>query len=139
MYTPPYLGKTTLLYYILVKRLLEQQPTILQISPQYLFIFSASGVKSIAPSKFAHPKSEEYQRAWALVDINPDVQKPAEMLRRASSPFFLVMASSPRASRWQEVQRYRGPVAFWLMNPFSLAELIQASVFFGQHFVLLLI
>jgi hypothetical protein len=118
------------LYYILVKRLLEQQPTILQISPEYLFIFSSSGFNAITLSKFAHPKPEEYQRAWALVDINSDVEKPAEMLRRTSSPFFLIMSSPPRASRLEEVQRYRAPVAFWFMNPFSLAELIQASVYF---------
>jgi hypothetical protein len=134
IYTPHQLGKTTLLYYILVKRLLEQKPTILQINTQHLFLFNANGVKAISSSTQLYPKSEEYQRAWALVDINQHVQTPAEMLG-PNSPFFLIMASSPRASRWQWVQRYRAPVAFWLMKPFTLAELIQASVtFFGQHF-----
>ena len=121
-----------LLYYILVKRLLKQQPTILQISTEFLFLFNASGVKMISPSIIIHPESEVYQGAWALVDI--DVQRPAAVLRRESSPLFLIMASSPRASRWREVQRYRGLVAFWLMKPFTLAELIQASVFFRPAF-----
>jgi hypothetical protein len=136
IYTPPYLGKTTMLYYILVRRLLEQKPTVLQINNQHLFLFNANGVKAISSATHLYPKSEEYQGAWALVDMNPYVQAPAEMLG-PNSPFFLIMASSPRASRWQWVQRYRTPIAFWLMKPFTLAELIQASVFFfGRHFVM---
>jgi hypothetical protein len=72
------------------------------------------------------PELEEYRKTWALVDINFHVETPAEAL---GEPFFLVMASSPRASRLRKLQKYRRPATYWLMKPFTLAELIQASVF----------
>ena len=132
IYTPPYLGKTALLYYILVQRLLEQKPTILQITSQVLFFFSADGVEMLQPSSLVDPASEAYQNTWVLVDINAEVQAPAEMLRRDNSPFFLVIASPPKVSQWQGAPRDGGAVAFWLMKPFTLAELIQASVFLAS-------
>jgi len=124
IYTPPYLGKTTLLYYILVKRLLEQKPTILQTNSHVLFFFNANGVQVLHPSWFVDHKSEAYQNAWALVDINADIQTPAAILRE--SALFLVIASFPRASQWKGMQRCREPTAFWFMKPFTLGELIQA-------------
>ena len=104
---------------------------ILQTSSHVLFSFNANGVQVLHPSSFVVPVSAAYQNTWALVDINLDVQTPAEM-RRDNSPFFLVIACSPRASRWQGVLRDRGLVTFWLMRPFTLAELIQASVFLAS-------
>jgi len=67
------------LYYILVKRLLEQKTTLFQDRANHVFLFDANGVKAISPTTFMHPKSEKYQGAWALVDINPHVQTPADM------------------------------------------------------------
>jgi hypothetical protein len=128
----PYLGKTTLLYYILVKRLLEQKRTILQNSTQHLFFFNENGIEVLRPFTLVDPKSEKYQNTWALVDINVHVERPAEMLSKETSPFFLVMASSLRASRLRGLQKYGRPSAFWLMKPFNLAELIQASVFLAS-------
>jgi len=131
IYTPPYLGKTTLLYYILAKRLLEEKRTILQYNRNYLVFFNADGVKILNPSMSVDPELEEYQNAWALVDIDALVEKPAEMLC-LNTPFFLVMASSSRASPLRKLQKYRRPAAYWLMKPFTLAELIQASVFLAS-------
>jgi len=119
------IGKTTLLYYILVKRLLEEKPTILQYNSDYLVFFHANGVKILNPSTSVDPELEEYQNTWALVDINPLVTKPADMLG-LNSPFFLVMAASPRASRSRKLQKHKRPAAYWFMKPFTLAELIQA-------------
>jgi hypothetical protein len=124
----PYLGKTILLYYILVKRLFEKKSTILQNDRDYLYVFNANGVRVMSASWVVHPKSPEYQNTWALVDITPQVQEPACMIGNDNDPFFLIMASSPRPSRLRRLEKFRRPGAFWLMKPFSLAELIQASV-----------
>lgn len=125
----PYLGKTILLYYILVKRLFEKKSTILQNNRDCLYVFNANGVRVMSASRFVHPKSAEYQNTWALVDINPYVQEPASMIGNDNNPFFLIMAPSPRPSRLRNLQKFGRPGAYWLMKPFSLAELIQASVF----------
>jgi len=127
IYTPPYLGKTILLHYILAKRLLEKKPTILQNSSHYLIFFHAGGVRIQNPLTTVGSDDTEYQNTWALVDINPIVERPADMLG-PESPFFVVMASSPRAFRLRNLQKHRRPTAYWLMKPFTLAELIQASV-----------
>ena len=131
IYTSPYLGKTILLYYILVKRLLEEKRTVLQYHRNYLVFFDADGVKILKPSVSVDPAREEYQNAWALVDINSLVKEPVEVLG-LNSPFFLIMSSSPRASRLRELQKHRRPAAYWIMKPFTLAELIQALVFLAS-------
>jgi len=122
----PGIGKTILLYYILVQRLLKQKATILQNEPEHLFLFNAEGVEVLQSSSKVYPGSEEYKNMWALVNIDPDIQKPARMIRDETSPFFVVMASSPRPSRLRGLQKYLQPGVYWLMKPFSLAELIQA-------------
>lgn len=94
IYPPPYLGKTTLLYSILVKRLLDKKPTILQNSTQYLIFFRTNEVTFPHPRRSVDPELEEYRKTWALIDINFHVETPAEAL---GEPLFLVMASSPRA------------------------------------------
>ena len=118
------------MYYILVKRLLEKKPTVLQNHSDVVFLFNANGCQELKVSTLVNFDQNVHQDTWALVDINQRVGKPAEFID--SSPFFLVMVSSPKASLWYPVMRYRGPVAFWLMKPFSLAELIQASVFLAS-------
>ena len=111
---------------ILVKRLLEEKPTILQNNTQYLIFFHTNGVTLLNPCRSVDPESEEYQKTWALVDINLHVKTPAEML---GCPFFLVMASSPWASRLRKLQKYRRPAAYWLMKSFTLAELTKRQWF----------
>jgi len=129
--TPPYLGKTILLYYILVKRLLEKKPTVLQYKPNVVFIFNDEGLHARPASSFCERNLSGYQDAWALVDMNEDIEKPADFIR--SSNFFLLMASSPTPSRWYNVQMYRAPVTLWFMKPFNLVELLQASVFLASN------
>ena len=73
-----------------------------------------------------------HQDTWALVDLRDKVATPADVI--VNSSFFVVMASSPQPTRWKDVKRYRGPITFWFMKPFSLAELIQASVFLARNF-----
>ena len=59
--------------------------------------------------------------------------EPAEALQSKEPRLFLVIASSPRRSRWEGVIHYRPPVDEWFMMPFTLSELIQAYVFHA-HF-----
>jgi len=117
-----------LLYYILVKRLLDRKPTILQSDSDRLYFFHSEGVEVLLPSSSS--LLPDSQNTWALVDINMNVQAPAAMLGYQSSPFFLVMSSSPRPTRLRELKKYRRPGTYWFMKPFTLVELIQASVFF---------
>jgi len=130
IYTPPCLGKTILLYYILVKRLLDKKPTVFQNHSDYVLLFNNDGFQVEQASLFMDPGQSAHQDTWALVDMSPWVEELAVFIQ--SSPFFTVIASSPKASRWDNIMRYRGPVAFWFMKPFSLAELIQASVFLAS-------
>ena len=128
---PLYLGKTILLYYILVKRLLENKPTVLQNDSDVVYIFDDKGCHVQKASWY--PYEGPHPDMWALVDLGQWVQRPARFVH--SSSFFVIMASSPTPARWIEVRTHRGPISFWFMKPFSLAELIQASVFFPQQFV----
>jgi hypothetical protein len=118
-----------LLYYILVRRLLEQKPTILQKQKESLLFFHSEGVEVLSPSTYVDATLDKYQNAWALVDINVHCQSPAVVLGGDGSPFFLVMASCPRPSPLRELEKHRRPCDYWLMKPFTLAETIQASVF----------
>jgi hypothetical protein len=114
-------GKTIFLYYLLVCRLLEQQPTAFQYNSEFIVLFDQDGVSfwhrnSKLPSTYS-------SKIWALVDSNQDVITPAPTLRRKS--VFLVIAASPRSARWTDVGKI-SPYALWFMNPFTLTELIQA-------------
>ena len=124
-----YLGKTILLYFILVKRLLKQKPTIFQNDLDAVYLFNKDGIHVLKPSSYIHPDNESNQETWAPVDANESISQPARMLSRDTSPFFLVIGSSPKASRWQNVLKYRPPTVFWFMKLFTLAELIEALVF----------
>ena len=131
-YTPPYLGKTIFLYYILVNRLLENKPTVLQNSSSGVFIFNDKGCYMLEASSDQDYYRIGHQDTWALVDLGEKFAKPANVI--VNSSFFLVMASSPQPTRWKDVREHRGPAALWFMKPFSLAELIQASVFLDRKF-----
>ena len=125
-YDPRYQGKTMLLYYLLALRLLNQEPTIFQYRPDILLVFDANGVSTLLPeSAVIRPAGEDI---WALVDCNQSVSKPASTLVKHASPAFLVVASSPRSVRWDDVLHYRPPTRLWFMQPFTLVELIQVSV-----------
>jgi hypothetical protein len=128
IYTPPCLGKTTLLCCILAQRLFEKKPTVFQNHSDYVFVFDDNGCRRHWASFTMNPRRVAHQDIWALVDMSPQVETLSDFIQK--SPFFTVIASSPRPSRWEQVMRYRGPLARWFMKPFSLAELIQASVYF---------
>ncbi|KIM43170.1 hypothetical protein M413DRAFT_397524 [Hebeloma cylindrosporum] len=123
----PGIGKTILLYYLLAIRLYRRQPTIFQFLPDKIFLFHANGV-SVSDDFQAFYSEGRSEDIWALVDCNSEVKRPAPALCDCISPFFLIMASSPRASNWDDVIHYMPPIDFWFLEPFTLVELIQASV-----------
>ena len=114
-----------LLYYLLALRLLKRRPTIFQYRLDVILLFDANGVSPLSPHSEISSTCED---TWALVDTNESVPTPAPMLARATSPYFLIVASSPPSSRLDAVQHYRPPTASWFMQPFTLVELIQVSV-----------
>jgi hypothetical protein len=123
-----------MLYYLLASRLLQQQPTIFQYRRDILLLFDGDGVSTLLPEDAViRPAAEDI---WALVDCNQSVSAPASALLNGSSPAFLVVASSPRSFRWADVLHYRVPTPTWFMKPFTLVELIQASVLFASIMLL---
>jgi hypothetical protein len=110
----------------LARRLLAQKPTIFQRDAKSIYFFSATGVQQI--SHHILNSSVKTSETWALLDVKQeDTIAPIFVTDR--SDLFLVIASSPRPTHWQDVARYRPPFKIWLMEPFGLEELIQAQVF----------
>ncbi|KAF8343676.1 hypothetical protein F5887DRAFT_971604 [Amanita rubescens] len=107
------IGKSSFLFYLLARRLLARKPTIFQRDARSIYFFSATGVRRLF----------EFSETWALLDAK-QVDKTAPIFLIDRSDLFLVIASSPRPSHWQE--HYRPPFKIWLMEPFGLEELIQA-------------
>jgi hypothetical protein len=122
-----------LLCCILAQRLFEKKPTVFQNRSDYVYIFDKNGYRRHRASITVNFRGVAHQDTWALVDMSPRVETLSDFIQ--DSPFFTVIASSPRPSRWYQIMRYRGLLARWFMKPFSLAELIQASAFFCQHLV----
>lgn len=121
-----------MLYYVLVNRLLERKPTVLQNNSKDIFVFDDKGCHVVEASSRQYSYRIGHEDTWALVDLGEQVATPADVI--IDSSFFLVMACSPQPIRWKKVVRYRAPAALWFMKPFSLAELIQASVFLAHNF-----
>ncbi len=119
-------GKSSFLFYLLVRRLLVRKPTIFQRDAKSIYSFSATGVRRL--SRDIVDRSVNTSETWALLGAkHEDKTAPIFMIDR--SDLFLVIASPPRPSHWRDVERYRPPVKIWLMEPFGLEELIQAQVF----------
>jgi hypothetical protein len=110
----------------LARRLLAKKPTIFQRDAKSIYFFSATGVQRLSRDTL-HP-SVKPSETWALLDLKQEV-KTAQIFLRDRSELFLVIASSPRPSHWEDVVRCRPPVKMWHMEPFGLEELIQAQVF----------
>jgi hypothetical protein len=110
----------------LARRLLARKPTIFQRDAKSIYFFSATGVRRL--SRDTVNPSVNLSETWALLDAKQE-DKTAPIFLIDRSALFLVIASSPRPSHWQDVEHYRPPVKIWLMEPFTLEELIQAQVF----------
>ena len=113
----------------MVVRLLAKQPTIIQLEPKKIFFFFKDGVRRLPlldlPS-FVNPLE-----TWALIDVK-QMDKTASIFLQDRSSLFVVVASSPRPSHWDDIQRYRAPIQRWFMAPFTAVELIAASVLLAR-------
>jgi hypothetical protein len=117
------------MYYLLCLRLSTKQPTIFQSAADYVLLFDEEGVRRISTKAAFHDVVHLLApKTWALVDANKGVESPAELLAGEASTCFVVVASSPRPSRWVGLEKYKAPMQMYFMEPYTLSELFQASV-----------
>jgi hypothetical protein len=120
------------LYYILVLRLRKKQPTFFQYSLDFLLLFDNRGVRVVSP---VIGDSDAPNEAWALIDSNTKVNDVPWIFEKSDCPNFVVVAASPRSERWKALLHNRSNTKLWIMEPFTLEELLQMSVIFSQLLV----
>ncbi|KAI0297393.1 hypothetical protein BC826DRAFT_165340 [Russula brevipes] len=121
----PGIGKTMFLYYLLVLRLRNRQPTFFQYSPGFVILFDNRGVRVVSPV-IGDPDAPN--EAWALIDSNIHVKSVPWIFATSDCPNFIVVAASPRSERWKSLFHNRSDTKLWIMEPFTLEELFQARV-----------
>src|SRR5258706_14177501 len=89
-----YLGKTTLLLYLLLRRLEKGLPTAIQLGAQYYFIFDQEGAKVCPPME----RSGRLSESWALVDSNDSVGQPCLVFKQLAKR--VILASSLKPERY---------------------------------------
>jgi len=121
----PGIGKTMFLYYLLVLRLRNRQPTFFHYSPGFVVLFDNRGVSVVSPivGDSAAPND-----AWALIDSNTKVKSVPWIFEKSDSPNFVVVAASPCSKRWRSLLHNRSDTKLWIMEPFTLQELLQARI-----------
>jgi len=91
-----YLGKTTFLLYLLLRRLEKGLPTAIQLGAQYYFIFDQQGAE-VCPLMEG---SGRLRKCWALVDSNNNVGQPCEVFRNLANR--VILASSLKPERYKK-------------------------------------
>ena len=112
----PYLGTTTFLYYVPLRRLELKLPTAVQLGTRRYFIFDKSGavVHSI------HVGDTRLKKCWALTDSNSDVTQPCEVFMSMAS--LVVQTTSPKPERWKEWTKQM--YGLWvIVDPPSVSEI----------------
>jgi len=94
--SPPYLGKTTFLFYLLLYRIERKLPTAVQLGSEYYFIFDEQG----ATVHSLHHEDPRLKKCWALADSNNKVLQPCEAFQSLAK--LIILASSPKPERWKE-------------------------------------
>ena len=92
----PYLGKSTFLFYLLLRRLERQLPTAIQLGLNGYFIFNEGGAVFHSLSD----ESPALAECWALVDSNENVKQPCETFLNYA--WRVIQVSSPWPERWKE-------------------------------------
>jgi len=112
----PYLGKSTFLYYVLLRRLEDKLPTAVQLTQRHYYIFDGSGAV-VRPSSFFDSRLSE---CWALTDSNANVTQPCEAFQ--SKALRIIQATSPKPARWNEWYKQRS--GMWvIVDPPSVPEI----------------
>ncbi|KAK0239122.1 hypothetical protein EDD85DRAFT_951340 [Armillaria nabsnona] len=118
----PGIGKTMFLYYLLIMRLIDGQPTALQVDrTDHFQVFDATGVYTVShdfPLEEYIPKG-----TWALVDGNISIPGTTNIFSQPRSPFFIVHACSPRPSLI-EYAKEKAKWTQYFMLPFSWREIL---------------
>ena len=108
-----HLGKTSFLAYVLVRRLSEKRPTIVQLSAEASYVlFNDLGAsifngtrmafsgRPLAEAGFAAAASLALPDLWALSDGTSDMQVPSTALLKTSA--LVIHAASPVSDRWYQ-------------------------------------
>jgi hypothetical protein len=109
-------GKSFFLLYVLVRKLLAAEPVSYQSKPGTVHCFTAKGA-------FAHIGDEqllEDETMWHLLDLNNQVSEIP--YPTYSGGGFMILATSPRASRYKEWIKYTGGQKLWI-GPVSWEEM----------------
>ncbi|PBK62927.1 hypothetical protein ARMSODRAFT_963774 [Armillaria solidipes] len=118
----PGIGKTLFLYYLLIMRLIDGQPTALQIDrTDHFHVFDATGVYIVShdfPLEEYVPKG-----TWALVDGNISIPGATNIFSQPHSPFFVVHACSPRPSLIEYAKKKARQTQYFIL-PFSWKEIL---------------
>lgn len=113
-----------------MRRLALGLPTVMQVDISYAILFYKRGIFEFEHSVGHHDYSElklppeaRPGRIWALVNSNPALLGPTNILRHRS-PFFIVDAASPTSDHlgWLEKTSYEK----FYMKPWTISEVIQA-------------
>jgi hypothetical protein len=98
----PYLGKSTFLFYLLLRRLENRLPTAVQFDNEEYLIFDQNG-----PTLYPLSAAPMRLRAcWGLADINDQVTKPCAAFGKYAQRVFQV--TSPKPERWKEWSKQQG-------------------------------
>ena len=115
--------------WLLIRRLALGLPTVLQISQDYALLFHESGVCQFTDldnhGAYDLLTSTGPGRIWALVDSNPDLEKPTGTFNTGQL-FFVVQAASPRPQRVNWLQHVNSQ--YFYMKGWSFPEFLQAYV-----------
>jgi len=91
-----YLGKSTFLLYLLLRRLEKGLPTAIQLGAQYYFIFDQQGA-GVFPLM---ERSRRLRECWALVDSNDNVGQPCLVFQQLAKR--VILASSLKSERYKK-------------------------------------
>ncbi len=124
-------GKTVLLYVLLVLRLQAQLPTIYQSRDTHLYYFADDGVYlvKLTPGFVATDfKSQFHKSTWCLIDSNQSLDTVPVFIQDLG--LFIVQASesSPRPHRYAWIDKATRPVMQYFMKSWTLPELLVGYV-----------
>ncbi|KAF9647700.1 hypothetical protein BDM02DRAFT_3129593 [Thelephora ganbajun] len=128
----PGIGKSIFLMWLLMRRLALRLPTALQTTESYAILFHEGGVSPLTLDNTVFYTRLPYpsNRVWALVDLNPDLQEPANLFKHPT-PFFVVGAISPRSGdlTWLTTINHSN----FYMKSWTVSEVLQARPFLGTN------